>query len=270
MTVIAITGANGFIGQALLRYLKICNLKTIVLNGDVRNKSTYNYKFDVLIHLAGAKHNLFIENPSKAWAVNVEGTKQALEACVRNYAHLVLASTSGVYEVDQKMPVAENGVLNPISKYGESKLACEKICFEQAETDITAMRIFNPYGVGQSEDMIIGYLVSKLLKKQIPEIKSPYSERDFIYINDLVKAIEKISGNPNKLQVVNIGSGFGTNVITVFEEIKEILNLDLETNITSSIASTSVIADISRMKSYGWKPDTLLKTGLSHLLNDVV
>ena len=139
---IIITGGAGFIGKHLVNYLlHKGNVITIfdnfsnseensmgyfikngvkVINGDIRKfeeilKETENQ--DILIHLA-AKISVSesILNPSETFEVNVDGTKNVLEACKRsNIKKVIIASSAAVYgESVPKIKLKENTKTNPI------------------------------------------------------------------------------------------------------------------------------------------------------------
>lgn len=68
------------------------------------------------------------EKPAEYFATNVTGTQNLLDACRRNrLAHLVFSSSCAVYGVPAALPVTESLPLQPISPYGWSKAAAEKI-----------------------------------------------------------------------------------------------------------------------------------------------
>ena len=156
---IAVTGARGFIGSRLISRLSAMGLAPLVLSGDVRTQETFAQPFDVLFHLAGSVPADFVNEAPAARASNEEGTANAAEACQRQDAGLVYASSSGVYALPSDEPLPETADILPGTEYAESKLAGEYACRMAAKRlsrGVTVLRLFNPYGFGQSEKLLIG------------------------------------------------------------------------------------------------------------------
>lgn len=146
---ILITGGTGFLGVHLSRYLlkkgyKIILLdtapltakdlfdKVTVVNCDIRDKKQTLESIkniDYVVHAAAA---LPIHHERNyIFDVNLNGTKNILEACLKNKVKKVLfISTTAMYGVPRDLPERETSPLHPIGHYGESKAAAERICLE--------------------------------------------------------------------------------------------------------------------------------------------
>ena len=105
---VAITGAHGFIGSRLVTRLSAMGISPIVLSGDIRQEKSFDASFDLLFHLAGAVPADFARRNDVARASNLEGTANALAACLRCNARLVFMSTSGVYRLPSDVPLRES------------------------------------------------------------------------------------------------------------------------------------------------------------------
>jgi nucleoside-diphosphate-sugar epimerase len=171
---ILITGGTGFIGSRLaLKYLESGHNVSILgqskKQNEIENKKLIESKggkvnvldindsenlyssiegTDIVFHLAAAQHEMNTAD-KHFWNVNVEGTKNMLNACVKagvkRYVH---GSTIGVYgslegEINEKSPT------NPDNIYGITKLEGEKVVFSYKDKlPVTVIRITETYGPG--------------------------------------------------------------------------------------------------------------------------
>lgn len=146
---ILITGGAGFLGVHLARRLlkdgyqvtlfDLANLnaqdligKVDVIIGDVRKSKDVEHAIknqDYVIHAAAALP--ILQSKKEIFSVNVDGTKNVLEASLKNgVKRLIFISTTAVYGVPKNLPEKENSPLSPIGFYGESKLEAENLCKE--------------------------------------------------------------------------------------------------------------------------------------------
>jgi UDP-glucose 4-epimerase len=247
---ILITGGAGFIGTHLVKELSLRYDLTVIDNlsnkmsysnaqmlkenhisffeEDIMNKEKITEiiricKPDSCVHLA-AKISVpeSILDPYSTMSVNVTGTLNVLEACRRNSVkRFVFASSAAVYGHVNTLPIPENTELKPISPYGASKVAAEKIVSAYANLhffkSIISLRFFNVFGVGQSDEY--AGVISKF-KERIQDGSSPViygdgnQQRDFVSVGDVVDSIV-VSMNP-PLGVTegtfNIATGMPTSI----------------------------------------------------------
>ncbi|MEZ5647912.1 MAG: NAD-dependent epimerase/dehydratase family protein [Alphaproteobacteria bacterium] len=152
---------------------------------------------DSVIHLAaqaGVRYSL--QNPLAYIRSNVEGHLSILEACRRlpKLKHLVYASSSSVYGGNTKVPFAtEDRVDDPLSLYAVSKRACELTSRSYAHLygiPQTGLRFFTVYGPWGRPDMAAYIFASKIYAGEaIPVFNHGKMERDFTYIDDIVKGV---------------------------------------------------------------------------------
>jgi dTDP-4-dehydrorhamnose reductase len=130
---IVILGAGGRLGAALVREYRdkfdVAGFNHTQLDlsdlGAVREK-LLKASFDVLINAAGfTKVDLCETQPDRAFLINAEAPRVVAEICDEKNARLIHFSTDYVFDGAKREPYTEEGEANPISVYGESKLAGE-------------------------------------------------------------------------------------------------------------------------------------------------
>lgn len=247
---ILITGGAGFLGTHLVKELSSQYHLTVVDNlsnrmaysnaqmlkenrfsffeEDIRNKEKIteiirNYRPDSCVHLA-AKISVpeSILDPYTTMSVNVTGTLNVLEACMRNSVRrFVFASSAAVYGHVNTLPIPEDIELKPISPYGASKVAAEEIMTAYANLDvfdsIISLRIFNVFGEGQSDEY--AGVISKF-KELIREGSSPVifgdgsQQRDFVSVGDVVNSVAVALNPPKGITrgTFNIATGVPTTI----------------------------------------------------------
>ncbi|MBI4357511.1 MAG: NAD-dependent epimerase [Gammaproteobacteria bacterium] len=157
------------------------------------------FNFDSVIHLAaqaGVRYSL--ENPFVYVDSNVVGFLNILEGCRHsNVKHLVYASSSSVYGLNQKKPFSvSHNVDHPISMYAATKKANELMAHTYSylyQIPTTGLRFFTVYGPWGRPDMAIFKFTEALLAgKTIDVYNYGKMKRDFTYIDDVVEGILRV------------------------------------------------------------------------------
>ena len=125
------------------------------------NEIFTNNTFDIVINLAaqaGVRYS--IQNPHKYIATNILGFVNILEACKNNgINHLVYASSSSVYGLNQEIPFSTQKMTNhPISVYASTKKSNELLAHtysHQYSLSTTGLRFFTVYGPWDRPDMAL-------------------------------------------------------------------------------------------------------------------
>lgn len=160
-------------------------------------------QFDVVINLAaqaGVRYS--IENPRAYIDSNVTGFTNILEAC-RKYQikNLIYASSSSVYGLNSKMPFATgDNVDHPVSLYAATKKANELLAHTYSHLygiPTIGLRFFTVYGPWGRPDMAYFSFTKSIIEgKEIKVFNNGQMQRDFTYIDDVVRAITRLIHRP--------------------------------------------------------------------------
>lgn len=168
---------------------------------------------------------------------NVIFSSNLFESCVRCKVRKVVFISSGgtVYGKEVDCPLKEKTHTNPISSYGVQKVTIEKLLYlynYMYGLDYRIIRLANPYGPYQRPNGILGAVTTFTYKTLKGEEITIYGDgsvvRDFIYIDDAIKAIMKIVNGDNKHHTFNLGCGYGTSIKKVIDIIQESLKLEMK------------------------------------------
>jgi len=285
-----VTGGAGFIGSNLVNKL-IEDGHYVRVVDDLSTGDMYNvnpraefYKtdvsedpfldmfqdIDVVFHLAAfARVEPSIQDPMRANKINVNGTLNVLNACRKyNVKRFVFTSSSAVYG-EAETPTTEDTKLNPMSPYALNKLIGEEYCklfSDLYKLQTVCLRYSNAYGEGQPTEgaycNVMGIFESqKRLGNPMTIVGDGEQRRDFIHVNDIVKANIEV-GFTDKLSflgdVFNIGLGKNYSVNDIAEW------MDGETtNIEPRVEPKETLLDSKKMMdTFDWKPTIDLKDWL--------
>lgn len=175
------------------------------------------------------------------------------------------------------MATDEESKIHPSSIYGITKQVQEQMVMTVANSigiDGITFRYQNVYGPGQSLSNpytgILSIFSSRIRnRKSITIFEDGKESRDFIFIDDAVNAtilgIEKDEANGH---IFNVGTGIPINVITVVDELKKSLGIEVPAYISGNFRLGDIrhnFADISKISSVlGFKPEICFSEGVSH------
>ena len=180
---------------------------------------------------------------SEELTANVVLSAKLLEACVRQDVKKVVFISSGgtVYGKESECPLNEKTPTNPITSYGLQKITIEKLLYlywYMHGLDYRIIRLANPYGPYQRPNGVLGAVTTFTYKALRGEEIQVYGDgsvvRDFIYIDDAIRGIEKIVSGEDGHHTFNLGCGYGTSIKKVLETIEKALNLRLNVNYTEA------------------------------------
>lgn len=211
---------------------------------------------------------------------------------------IIHISTSAVYEGNgaSQKPSKETDEIAPHLMYPLSKFLVEQYFEQQSKVyglDVSCIRLFNLFGPHQDyfrkQPPLLGYLLKSAIRDEPITIYSKGNAvRDYIYIDDLVDLINKLSEDfGNHFDVVNAGTGNAYNVNEIIKLCEKVTGkkfditrgepsgfwgkypelfssaLPLPEQIVESEIEKNSIADNTKAaEKYGWQPKTSFETGL--------
>jgi UDP-glucose 4-epimerase len=205
--------------------------------------------------------------------VNVRGTINLLECCVKHGVQRLLFSSTGgaIYGQPEILPAGEDCPPRPICHYG-----CSKLCAEQYITlyqrvyglEFMILRFPNVYGPRQNphgEAGVCSILASLMLEGKTPILYGHGAPlRDYVYVGDIARGCV-LALDQGKNDIVNLGSGIGTSVRQLFDIMKPCTGFEGEPNLqplrTGEVEKIYTTGDHAR-DVLGWKAEVAIEEGL--------
>lgn len=208
--------------------------------GDVRDLDLLDDAMkgvDYVVHLAAMWLLHCKDYPRTAFHVNIEGTFNVLEACVRNNVRkLVYSSSASVYGDAVEVPMTEDHPFNNRNFYGATKIAGEAMCrayHDRYGLDYVGLRYMNVYGPHQDQTAVytgvIPIMLNKIDANQQPVINGDGSQAyDFVDVEDVARCNVKalLSGATDRFY--NVGTGIQTSIRELCDLILELKESDLK------------------------------------------
>jgi UDP-glucose 4-epimerase len=271
---VLVFGATGAIGRALLEKSQNSGLSVFgISRGDnkVQGMISTDYSpasiLEILRNYSPKQIVISIGNVSSNPSIDssliddeIRSTQSILSAIdqANLTSHVSLISSSAVYGNTKNNLSSESDVLNPLSKYGESKVKIEGLVIESSKNSsfsLDVLRVFSVYGKDQKK-LLIWDIFQRIQKcKDVElEIKSSLkNKRNFINIEDLASIILLLAGkSQDKARVINVGSPDSLLIKDVVEIVRQFLSPNLKvllTNETEIGKPELILPDLTKMYS---------------------
>jgi nucleoside-diphosphate-sugar epimerase len=204
---------------------------------------------------------------------NINATQIILEAAKEtpSLQRMVFASTSSVYGNAETMPTPETLCPQPVSPYGITKLAAERLCWlyhQNFNVPVTALRYFTVYGPRQRPDMAFHkFFQAAIAGKPIGIYGDGKQTRDFTFISDAVAANLAAAVVPEALgEVFNIGGGSRVVLLDVLDTMEKVIGKPIE-RLHQGLArgdARHTAADVTKARTIlGYNPQVSLAEGLA-------
>jgi len=298
-----ITGATGFVGSNILRYLvkknysphvfirktsnlwrikdlvsKITLYKVDLTENELLNRTVRKIKPQVIFHLANAP--LYQGRPAlvKSYLdANLLGTINMIASCKDlDYQCFVNTGSSAEYGLKNK-PMREDNYCQPLSLYAITKLAATNYASYIGKIDrkpIITFRLFSPFGAFDDPKRLVTETIYNALDNKQIFLSNSNLVRDYLYMEDVVDAYIKAIDKAQKYQgeIFNIGSG---RQISIGKTVKAILKLSASKSKIKwgkleprHFESYVWEADLSKTKKcLSWKPRYSFEEGLTETIN---
>lgn len=298
MNKVLVTGATGFVGQALCNELIRRGVDTVrtsrqrrteglIAVGDINGATNWCEALtgcDTVFHLAARVHvmNDTSDNPLETYrVVNTEGTlslaKQAVQAGVKQFVFV-----SSIKVLGEEGHFTENSIPNPTDPYGVSKLEAEQALIQLGAKTGMSVKIIRPplvYGPGVSANFL---RLLNAVKKGIPlPLALANNKRSLIFVGNLVDALIACGmSEQNGERIYLIDDGKPVSTAELIEAMAEALQvkpklLALPTSLIKVLATllgkkqaaqrllgTLTVDSTSIVRDLNWKPPYSMQQGL--------
>ena len=242
--------------------------------GDVRDAATVEplvAASDRVIHAAAQSHvDRSIDDPAEFLDTNVMGTRVVLDAVREHGTRMLMVSTDEVYgpgDPDGGL-FDEDHAMHPRSPYAASKAAADLLCQAYHATygaPVTVVRGTNAYGPRQIERVVPTYALNALEGRPVPVYGDGSQRREFLHVEDWVRAAVAVLERGEPGVIYNIGGGTELANLELARRICALAGAppDLVTFVTDRPGHDfryGVGAD--RLRSLGWAPEIGFDEGL--------
>lgn len=230
-------------------------------------------KFDICINCSGAASvPESIKNPQRDFNLNTASIFKQLDAIRLNqpnckYIHI---SSAAVYGNPKSLPIKEDHPLNPISPYGKHKKMAEDILeefYSQFNIKCCSLRVFSAYGPGLKKQLFWDLYQKHKTIKDITLYGTGNESRDFIYITDLVNAINCVIENAEfKADSINIANNIELTIKSVSSVFYNIIQPNIKLTFGGEQRKgdpNNWVADITKLKQLGYSQQFSIEEGLS-------
>lgn len=202
--------------------------------GDIRDVDVLDEAMkgiDFVVHLAAMWLLHCKDYPRTAFDVNIQGTFNVLEACVKNnIKRLVYSSSASVYGDAVEVPMTEEHPFNNRNFYGATKIAGEAMCrafHDRYGLSYVGLRYMNVFGPGQDQTAaytgVVPIMLNKIDANEEPHINGDGSQAyDFIYVEDVGRYNVLALESDIEDEFYNVGTEVQTSIKELCDTILEL------------------------------------------------
>jgi nucleoside-diphosphate-sugar epimerase len=299
---ILVTGASGFVGNNLVRFLLEEGHEVhLLLRPKYTSWRLKDVFSDVRIHLVDLLDNEGVSRVVRTirpeWVfhlaaygayssqtdvrtilqTNIIGTANLVEACLKTgFETFVNTGSSSEYGFKDHSP-SETEWVDPNSYYAVTKASATLFCRYAAQREdvhIVTLRLYSVYGPYEEPTRLLPTLILKGLEKRFPPLVDPNTARDYVYVNDVIRAYmlaATIKGQEPGA-VYNVGTGIQITLRQVINVVRSILDIRTEPqwgSMKGRIWDTNIwVADNRYAQSVlNWFPQYNFETGFCKMLD---
>ena len=286
-----VTGAAGFIGQALVRHLVALGEDVLAIDRDEcqlpqSSKPPTALTVDLsqpgvigeavrdgatIFHMAAsADVAASVRDPRHDLTNTFAPLFEVLETARRRGCRVVFPSTASVFDTSQPLPLAEAAAKRPTSPYGAAKLAGEAYCsayFRSYGTDTRVARLFSVYGPGMRR-LAIHDLIAKVRRnpQELELLGDGTQVRDYLYVDDAVRGLVTVATRGAAGEDYNVASGEPVGLLDLARLIATEMGHPgiriLPTGRSFPGDTPRWYGDVAKIRALGFAPDVALRDGL--------
>ena len=271
--------------QYLQEQLKDDRCSIFPFGGDIREidiLDTAIHGKDFVISLAAMWLLHCKDYPRTAFDVNIAGTFNVFEACVKhNVKKLIWSSSASVYGDALELPMTEDHPFNNKNFYGASKIAGEAMATafnDRYGLKIIGLRYMNVYGPHQDQTAaytgVVPIMLNKIEANEAPSINGDGSQAyDFVYVEDVARANVQALLSDQDFGMYNVGTEVQTTINELCEMILKLKESDLKVQYNPyseddarSMVKNRIGSRVKAEQDLGFKYKYELKEGLEKLI----
>jgi nucleoside-diphosphate-sugar epimerase len=291
---ILLTGATGFIGSSFARLalkrghvVAALGLREPIVVADATGESRLTWLKgtledapwgaiaaflpEVCVHCAWSTAPRFSYDSTEHFRY-LENSQVFVHRALESGVRRILGLGSCIeYRLGNEPLVEGQTPLEPLGAYAESKNAMRAWLESQSRQQGFAYcwpRLFYVYGVGEHPTRLCTSIVQKLLRDETILLKTPQSTKDYIYVEDAVSALMLLTEQRAEGDY-NVGTGIGITIYDLAHSLAQLLGKpDLVQRAVPEVPDPLgyVVADNSRLRGLGWRPEYDLVRGLKTLV----
>ena len=292
---VLILGSNGLVGTSVKNVLeRNPNVKELIcatrndadlFNFDETKELIENSKPDIMINAAAKVGGIYANNSKRTEFIleNLKINVNILEASIPfSNMYIINLGSSCIYPLEADNPIKEesvmSGKLEPTnSPYAMAKLTAIEIGdalsnqYGHKVLNLMPTNLYGPFdNFSENDSHVIPGLIAKMHKAKEQKAKefkiwgTGKPLREFLYVDDLSRAIEYLIFNKPEESLLNIGSGIEITIYDLAKKIKEVVEFEgqLDFDSTKPDGNPRKLLDSSTINKLGWSPEVDLDNGL--------
>ena len=292
---VLILGGNGLVGSSLDRVLGESKKVQEVFASTRKDADLFSLE-DTQSLINSFRPNVIINSAAKVGGINANNTQRmefiiqnlkinmnVFQACMDNpEVKIVNLGSSCIYPLNAENPISEDsfltGKLEPTnSPYAIAKIAGIEIGRSlniQYGNDVINLMPTNLYGpndnFSEKDSHVIPGLIKRMHKSKITNAESfkiwgtGEPLREFLFVDDLSKAVEFLIDKKVETDLLNVGSGNEITIKNLAEKIKKVIDYKGELIFDTSMpdGNPRKLIDSQKINNLGWEPSIDLDEGL--------
>lgn len=289
---ITVTGSSGYLGRSFKKF-STNSSNSIFLSSSTNNdyiyfdhlnlesSKKYFQSVNTVLHLAGPDNQYCETNYDQAKYYSTEFLNKFLFFLKENgVKKFIFISTAKVYKnygnyIDNANSyIDENSEINPKKKYEYLKVLSEEILSKHNTNNfhVIILRLSNSYGLidnFRNNDILIHNICFQIKNNSKFSLQSKLNfYRDFIYIEDVIKAIDICCNYVDCYSIFNLGSGKNIFISDIINHLSLTYNLKLPRNFSNN-DEFPYLYDISKLRKYKFNPKTNIFNNLKDLITKI-
>tara|TARA_Y100000590_G_scaffold470773_1_gene670022 strand:- start:10767 stop:11675 length:909 start_codon:yes stop_codon:yes gene_type:complete len=253
-----------YVSGVKYKYCDIFNKKKLM--------SLLKENFDYVVNFGGYVDHINIKRTFNTHFIGVKNLVALFKS--KNIKSFIQIGSSSEYGT-LKSPHHENSKCSPKMIYGKSKYKATKFLLKEFKNNkfpVTILRFYQVYGPGQDENRFIPIIINSCLKKKNFPCSNARQFRDFLYIDDAIRAVMKcLKHKESKGKIFNISTGKPEQLKKIIFYIKRKLKggnplfgkIKLRKDELKYVYPSTKLA----WKTINWKYQTPLYLGLKKTMN---